>query len=84
LADFQLVILFKIVRREDRDNIRIIWYHANVKCEDIYAGYTPHKRIELDYKMCEDIYDSNPLIPTSCVVSQSVQVSKETEKELIS
>jgi hypothetical protein len=24
LADFQLVILFKILRREDRDNIRII------------------------------------------------------------
>jgi hypothetical protein len=23
LADFQLVILFKILRREDRDNIRI-------------------------------------------------------------
>jgi hypothetical protein len=34
--------------------------------------------------MCEDIYDSNPLIPTSCVVSQSAQVSEETEKEVIS
>jgi hypothetical protein len=34
--------------------------------------------------MCEDNYDSNPLIPTSCVVSQSVQVSKETEKDVIS
>jgi hypothetical protein len=34
--------------------------------------------------MCEDVYDSNPLIRTSCVVSQSVQVSKETEKEVIS
>jgi hypothetical protein len=34
--------------------------------------------------MCEDIYDSNPLIPTSCVVSRGVQVSEETEKEVIS
>jgi hypothetical protein len=34
--------------------------------------------------MCEDIYDSNPLIPTSCVVSQSVQISEETKKEVIS
>jgi hypothetical protein len=33
--------------------------------------------------MCEDIYDSNPLIPTSCAVSQSVQVSEETGKEVI-
>jgi hypothetical protein len=47
-------------------------------------GYKPHKKTELDYKMCEDIYDSNPLIPTSCVVSQSVQVSEETVKEVIS
>jgi hypothetical protein len=47
-------------------------------------GYTPHKQTELDYKMCEDVYDSNPPIPTSCVVCQSVQVSKETEKEVIS
>jgi hypothetical protein len=47
-------------------------------------GYTPHKKTELDYNMCEDNYDSNPLIPTSCVVSQSVQVSKETKKEVIS
>jgi hypothetical protein len=47
-------------------------------------GYTPHKKTELDCKMCEDIYDFNPLIPTSCVVSQSVQVSEETEKEVIS
>jgi hypothetical protein len=47
-------------------------------------GYTPHKKTELDYKISKDIYDSNPLIPTSCVVSQSVQVSEETEKEVIS
>jgi hypothetical protein len=46
-------------------------------------GYTPHKKTELDYKICEDIYDSNPLIPT-CVVSQSVQFSEETVKEVIS
>jgi hypothetical protein len=46
-------------------------------------GYTPHKKTELDYKLREDIYDSNPLIPT-CAVSQSVHVSKETEKEVIS
>jgi hypothetical protein len=47
-------------------------------------GYTPHKKTKLDYKMYEDVYDSNPLISTSCVVCQSVQVSKETEKEVIS
>jgi hypothetical protein len=43
-------------------------------------GHTPHKKTKLDYKMCEDIYDYNPLIPTSCVVSQSVQVSEKLRK----
>jgi hypothetical protein len=61
----------------------------SIKCEiksihNDCEGYTPHKKTKLDYKMCKDVYDSNPLISTSCVVPQSIQVSKETGKEVIS
>jgi len=32
--------------------------------------------------MCEDVYESNPLIPTSSVVFQSVQICKDIELEM--
>ena len=44
--------------------------------------YTPHKKRELYCKMCEDVYESNPLIPTSSVVFQSVQICKDIEQEM--
>ena len=42
--------------------------------------YTPHKKRELYCKMCEDVYESNPLIPTSSVVFQCVQICKDIEQ----
>jgi len=44
--------------------------------------YTPHKKRDLDCKLCEDVFETNPLIYTSSVVSQSVQVCKKNEEEM--
>jgi len=44
--------------------------------------YTPHEKRELYCKMCEDVYESNPLIPTSSIVYEIVQICKDTEKEM--
>jgi hypothetical protein len=32
--------------------------------------------------VCEDVYESNPLIPTSSVVFQNVQICKEIEQKM--
>jgi hypothetical protein len=76
-----------IAKLSARENKSELCDSTKCEIESIHSeceGYTPHKKTELDYKMYEDVYDSNPLISTSCVVSQSVHVSKETEKEVIS
>ena len=41
-----------------------------------------HTKRELDCKLCEDVFETNPLIYTSSVVSQSVQVCKKNEEEM--
>jgi hypothetical protein len=75
-----------IAKLSARENKSELCDSTKCEIESIHnecEGYTPHKKTELDCKICEDIYDSNPLISTSCVVSPSVQVSEETEKEVI-
>jgi hypothetical protein len=42
--------------------------------------YTPHKKSELDCKMCEDVYESNPLIYTSSVLSKVCRFAKKLRK----
>jgi hypothetical protein len=74
----------KLSARENKselcDSIKCEIKSIHNECE----GYTPHKKTELDYNMCEDVCDSNPLIPTSFAVFLSVKVIKEFEKEMIS
>ena len=44
--------------------------------------YTPHEKRELYCKMCEDVYESNPYIPTSSVLYEIVQICKDIEQEM--
>jgi hypothetical protein len=43
---------------------------------------TPHKKIELHCKTCEGDLNTKPLISTSSVVSQNMQVRKKKEEEI--
>jgi len=57
------------------------------KCEvesinNMSVRETPHKVRELYCKACEDDFNTNPLISTSSVVSQGVQICKDIEQEM--
>jgi len=59
----------------------------STKCEvgtinNVSVRETPHKVRELYCKACEDDFNTNPLISTSSVVSQSVQICKDIEQEM--
>ena len=59
----------------------------STKCEvesinNMSVRETPHKVRELYCKACEDDFNTNPLISTSSVVSQSVQICKDIEQEM--
>uniref|UniRef100_K3ZMU2 Retrotransposon gag domain-containing protein n=1 Tax=Setaria italica TaxID=4555 RepID=K3ZMU2_SETIT len=69
----------QVVQQNPRENES----HIAKLTSTMSERYTPHKKRELDCKTCENVYKSNPLIPTSSVVSQSVQVCKKIEQEMV-
>ena len=59
----------------------------STKCEvetinNMSVRETPHKVRELYCKACKDDFNTNPLISTSSVVSQSVQICNDIEQEM--
>lgn len=59
----------------------------STKCEvetinDMSVRETSHKMRELYCNACEDDFNTNPLISTSSIVSQSVQICKDIEQEM--